>query len=88
MLRDPQALDHVFAHLRPGAAVVATGLQWGPPWLPLTNAFVLGAALYSVTSLAGLARPWDLLAARLTDVRLHSMPWVGLYVVGGRAAVT
>ncbi|MEJ5989986.1 methyltransferase domain-containing protein [Ramlibacter sp. PS3R-8] len=88
VLRDPQALDHVFAHLKPGAQVVATGLQWGPPWLPLTNAFVLGAALYSVTSMAGLARPWDLLAARLTGVRLHSMPWVGLYVVSGRAAVT
>lgn len=88
VLRDSEALDHVFAHLKPGAQVVATGLQWGPPWLPLTNAFVLGAALYSVTSLAGLARPWDLLAQRLTDVRLHSRPWAGLYILGGRVAAS
>lgn len=84
VLRDVEALDHVFAHLKPLAQVVATGLQWGPPWLPLTNAFVLGAALYSVTSLDGLARPWDLLAERLTDVRLHSRPWAGHYVLAGR----
>jgi ubiquinone/menaquinone biosynthesis C-methylase UbiE len=88
VLRDPAALDHVFAHLKPGAQVVATGLQWGPAWLPLTNAFVLGAALYSVTCMSGLARPWDLLAARLRDVQLHSMPWAGLYVLAGRVAVS
>ena len=86
VLRDGAALDHVFLHLKPGAQVVATGLQWGPPWLPLTNAFVLGAALYSVTCLDGLARPWDLLARRLTEVRLHSRPWAGHYVLAGRAA--
>ena len=88
VLRDPQALDHVFAHLKPGAQVVATGLQWAPPWLPLTNAFVLGAALYSVTSLDGLARPWDLLEKRLVDVRLHPKPWAGLYVLAGRVALS
>jgi SAM-dependent methyltransferase len=88
VLRDPEALDHVFAHLKPGAQVVAAGLQWGPAWLPLTNAFVLGAALYSVTCMSGLGRPWDLLAARLSDVQLHSRPWAGLYVVGGRVAVS
>jgi demethylmenaquinone methyltransferase/2-methoxy-6-polyprenyl-1,4-benzoquinol methylase len=88
VLRDPAALDHVFAHLKPHARVAATGLQWAPAWFPFTNAFVLGAALYSVTSLAGLDRPWDLLAQRLEDVRVHSMPWAGLYVLGGRVAVS
>jgi ubiquinone/menaquinone biosynthesis C-methylase UbiE len=88
VLRDEEALDHVFAHLKPGAQVVATGLQWGPAWMPLTNAFVLGAALYSVTCMTGLGQPWDLIAGRLSDVRLHSMPWAGLYVLGGRVAVS
>ena len=88
VLRDPEALDHVFAHLKPGAQVVASGLQWAPPWLPLTNAFVLGAALYSVTRLSGLGKPWDLLARRLVDVRVHAMPWVGLYVLSGRVALS
>ena len=45
VLRDPVALAHVLRHLKPGAHVAATGLQWAPPWLAATNAFVLGAAL-------------------------------------------
>ena len=88
VLRDPAALDHVFAHLKPAAPVVAAGLQWAPSWLPLANVFVLGAALYSVTRMSGLSRPWDLLAQRLEGIHLHSMPWVGLYVLSGRAALS
>ena len=59
VLRDPQALDHVLAHLKPGARVVASGLQWAPPWLLPTNLFVLGAALYSMSTMDGLAQPLD-----------------------------
>ena len=31
VLQSPAALDNVFAHLRPGAAVAATGGKWPPP---------------------------------------------------------
>jgi ubiquinone/menaquinone biosynthesis C-methylase UbiE len=84
VLRNGAALDHVLAHLKPGATVVASGLQWAPPWLLPTNAFVLGAALYSVTTLEGLEQPWTLLEQRLQDFDLRSFPWVGLYIAGGR----
>ena len=84
VLRDPASLDHVFAHLRPGASVVATGLQWAPSWLPLTNLFVLGAAMYSVTCMTGLGKPWDLLAERLTDLQVRTIPWAGMYIASGR----
>ena len=84
VLRNARALDHVLAHLKPGATVVASGLQWAPPWLLPTNAFVLGAALYSVTTLEGLEQPWTLLEKRLQDFQVHSFPWVGLYIAGGR----
>jgi ubiquinone/menaquinone biosynthesis C-methylase UbiE len=84
VLRNAAALDHVLAHLKPGATVVASGLQWAPPWLLPTNAFVLGAALYSVTTLEGLEQPWTLLEQRLQDFQLRSFPWVGLYIAGGR----
>lgn len=84
VLRDPQALDHVLAHLQPGATVVASGLQWAPPWLLPTNLFVLGAALYSASTLDGLDRPWALLAQRLAHFQVHSFPWAGLYVASGR----
>ncbi|MDE2370530.1 MAG: class I SAM-dependent methyltransferase [Burkholderiales bacterium] len=67
ILQCAAALDNVLRHLRPGARIVATGLKWAPPgplWA-LVNGFVLPAALYSVTSLASLDRPWALLEQRL-----------------------
>ena len=51
ILRRPSAVDNVLAHLKPGARVVATGLQWAPPWAWPVNLFVMGAASYSVSSL-------------------------------------
>ena len=86
ILRDDVALDHLFAHLKPGAHVVATGLQWAPPWMWPTNAFVLAAALHSVTSLEGLGRPWDKLAQRLTDVEIDTALLGGIYIARGRVA--
>lgn len=84
VLRDDAALAHLVSHLRPGAHVVACGLQWAPPWLPATNLFVWGAALYSVSCLSGLAQPWDLLAARLRDVELRTRGFGGIFIASGR----
>lgn len=84
VLRDPRALDHLFAHLKPGARVAATWLQWAPPWLPLTNLFVWAAALYSVTCMDGLGQPWDQLARRLAGFQVRERSWAGLYVASGR----
>lgn len=86
VVRDPPSLDHVLAHLKPGARVVASGLQWAHPFLWPANLFVLGAALYSVSSLEGLARPWDRLAARLRDVQVQTEMLGGIYIVKGRLA--
>ena len=55
IIREEAAIANVLSHLMPGARVVAAGLQWAPPWMWPTNGFVLLAALYSVTSLEGLA---------------------------------
>lgn len=87
VLREPQALDHVLAHLKPGARVVASGLQWAPPWLLPTNLFVLGAALYSMSTMEGLERPWALLAQRLEGFEVRNFSWAGIYVACGRVAV-
>lgn len=84
VLQDEEALDHVLAHLKPGARVVAAGLQWGPPWSLPVNLFVLGAALYSVSCLGGLQQPWRLLTARLHDVRVRSPLIGGFYIACGR----
>ncbi|MGE0333446.1 MAG: class I SAM-dependent methyltransferase [Ramlibacter sp.] len=83
IVRDEACVAHVLAHLRPGARVVAVGLQWAPPWLWPSNLFVLMAALYSVTSLEGLSRPWDRLMQGLADVRVESALWGSVYIASG-----
>ena len=83
VLRCPAAIDNVMAHLKPGARVVATGLQWAPPWAGPVNCFVMGAALYSVSSLDGLNQPWSELATRLHDFQRHDT-WMGsVYMASG-----
>ena len=76
ILRRPAALDNVLAHLKPGARVVATGLQWAAPWAWPVNLFVMGAALYSVSSLDGMNRPWSELSTRLQGFEARPT-WMG-----------
>ena len=83
ILRDPRALDNVVTHLRPGARVVACGLQWAPPWTWPVNLFVFGAALRSVSSLAGLGRPWSLLAGHLSDVHVEPLMAGAVFLASG-----
>ena len=86
ILREDEAIDNVLSHLKPGARVVATGLQWAPPWLWPANGFVMAAALYSVTSLDSLARPWDKLERRLREGEFHTALLGGIYILSGRHA--
>jgi demethylmenaquinone methyltransferase/2-methoxy-6-polyprenyl-1,4-benzoquinol methylase len=83
VLQDSAAIDHLLAHLRPGGRVVAAGLQWAPFWFVPMNLYVFGAALYSVTCLAGLDRPWARLAERLRDVQVCTVGAGGLYIASG-----
>lgn len=83
VLRERAAIGNVLSHLKPGARVVASGLQWAAPWAWPTNAFVLLAALYSVTSFDGLGQPWDLLARRLADVDVQTSLMGGIYIASG-----
>jgi SAM-dependent methyltransferase len=83
ILRHPPAVARVFAHLRPGARVVAAGLKWAGPWSWAVNGFVLGAALHSVTALDGLSEPWSELADRLDDFTVQPALFGGGYVASG-----
>ena len=86
LVRDEASLRHVMSHLKPGARVVASGLQWAPPWMWPANGFVLLAALYSVSSLEGLAQPWDRLAPYLVDLRVETSAFGGIYISSGRVS--
>ena len=77
------AVRNVLDHLRPGARVVATGLQWAPAWAMPVNLFVLGAALYSVTTLGALDAPWRTLAPHLNGMTLEALMAGGVYLAAG-----
>ena len=83
ILRAPQALDNVVRSLRPAAQVVACGLQWAGLWTWPMNLFVLGAALYSVSSLDGLDRPWSLLAERIDHLRVDAQMAGAVFLASG-----
>jgi SAM-dependent methyltransferase len=83
VLRESAAIGNMLGHVKCGARVVATGLQWAPPWAWPANAFVLLAALYSVSSMEGLGHPWDKLARRLADVEVQSTLMGGVYIARG-----
>lgn len=86
VLREDAAIDHVMAYLKPGARVVASGLRWAPAWLWPTNAFVMLAAMYSVTCLEGLGRPWSKLAARLVAMQVRGALMGGVFIASGACA--
>lgn len=83
ILREDAAIANVFAHLAPGARVVATGLQWAPPWAFPTNGFVMLAAMHSVTSFEGLGRPYSKLAGRLRGMQVQTALMGGIYIATG-----
>ena len=83
ILRDELALANVACSLRPGAHVVACGLQWAGPWAWPLNLFVLSAALHSVSSLDGLDRPWGRLAGYIDNLRVDTMMAGGVYIASG-----
>ena len=83
ILQEPLAIANVMRHLRPGARIVACGLQWAPVWAWPVNLFVLGAARYSVTSLAGLGCPWGLLAKHLAGLHVSTMMAGAVFIASG-----
>lgn len=83
ILRQPEAIANVLHHLKPGARVVATGLQWAAPWAWPVNLAVLGAALYSVTAMEGLGQPWSGLAAQMGGLDVSTTWMGGVYIATG-----
>lgn len=84
ILQRPDALANLFAHLQPGARVVASGLKWAGRRRWPVNLFVLPAALRSVTALGGLSEPWAGLAPALDDLVLRDELLGGAYIASGR----
>jgi SAM-dependent methyltransferase len=86
ILQRSEAIAHVMQHLKPGARVVACGLQWAPLWALPVNLLVLPAALRSVTSLEGMEQPWKGLISFLGPVKVKRLWGGGVYIASGRVA--
>ena len=86
VMRDAEALAQVLGQLKPGARVVACGLQWAGLWAWPINLMVLPAALRSVTSLEGLHRPWSHLQSQVRIERVEALMAGGVYLVSGVVA--
>lgn len=84
ILQTPAALDHVLAHLAPGATLAVCGLKWASPWFAALNPLVWWNAVQSVTTLDGLDAPWAGLAQR--GARLTVEPLFGgtLFMASGQ----
>jgi demethylmenaquinone methyltransferase/2-methoxy-6-polyprenyl-1,4-benzoquinol methylase len=88
VLMSPDALDNVFAQLRPGAWVVAGGGKWPAAWnVPLTMGV---AALHSpyVRDFAGFDRPWRLLADHVEGLEVTELAFGAGFQAIGRARPT
>lgn len=80
VLQSPQALDNIFAHVRPGARIAVAGVKHPPPWLfPLRLLRLWKAGPY-LTTYRGLDRPWAPLERHVGALQVQSLMFGTNYV--------
>jgi ubiquinone/menaquinone biosynthesis C-methylase UbiE len=85
VMRSPDALANVFAHLRRGAHVVAAGLVQPPWWSPI-GSHVWRLAHQYATTLEGFDRPWSRLESYVPYLEVEEPIGLGgAYIAWGRA---
>ena len=84
LLQRPEAVANALGMLRLGARVVASGLRWAPRWALAVNAGVYLAARRSITTLAGLEKPWRELERQLGPMRRTSRLFSAVHIVHGQ----
>ncbi len=68
VLRSPLAIQRVFAHAKPCARVALAGFKLTSWWLAPVNLVALYRARRYLTTYDGVARPWNLAAAYLSEL--------------------
>jgi ubiquinone/menaquinone biosynthesis C-methylase UbiE len=84
VLQSPAALAHVFAHLRPGAAVAAIGGKWPPAWNWPLRAWVADLHAPFISDFTGFDQPWRLLAGFVPDLQVTELGAGGGYLAVGQ----
>ena len=85
VLQSAAALTHVFAHLRPGAAVAATGGKWPPTWNVVLRAWVTDLHRPFISDFTGFDRPWRMLAGFVPDLHVTELGAGAGYLAVGHA---
>ena len=85
VLQSSATLTHVFAHLRPGAAVAAIGGKWPPAWNVVLRAWVADLHAPFIHDFTGFDQPWRLLAEFVTDLRVTELGAGAGYLAVGHA---
>ena len=83
VMQSPDALAHVVDHLRPGAAVAATGGKWPPAWNVALRAWVAELHAPFIHDFTGFDRPWRLLAEFVPDLQVTELGAGGGYLAVG-----
>ncbi len=83
LMQSREALETVFAHLRPGAAVGAIGGKWPAPWMIPLRMWVTDLHAPFIASFAGFDRPWRLLAEFVPDLRVTELAGGAGYLAVG-----
>ena len=84
IVRSPEAIANVVAHLRPGAAVAVMGAKLAPGWANPVNLVVRRTVARYATTLEGLDRPWSHLEEHVPDLHIKSVGLGGAYIASGR----
>ena len=91
ILRSPAAVARLLSRARPGARVAIAGIKYFPWYLAPLNPWVYWKNHGYNGAPGGLARPWSIIAARLTDWRMQptqfGMGYIGCGIVAGAPRV-
>jgi len=85
VLQSPRALANIFAHVRPGARIVAAGVKHPPAWLYPLRLLPLWKARPYLTTFRGLDRPWAQLQPYLDGIQVQPLMFGTNYLAHGRA---
>jgi ubiquinone/menaquinone biosynthesis C-methylase UbiE len=86
VLRSPEALGNVLAHVRPGGRIATAGGKRAPTWALPANLYLRYAMRRYTTTMEGFDRPWRILAALVPDLRVEQLLLGGAYVASGTTA--
>jgi demethylmenaquinone methyltransferase/2-methoxy-6-polyprenyl-1,4-benzoquinol methylase len=85
VLQSPRALANIFAHVKPGARIVAAGVKHPPAWLFPLRLLRLWKARPYLTTTRGLDRPWAPLEPYLEGMQVQPLLFGTNYIARGRA---